>query len=42
MKTLSKKLTALSTTDTLRNLSISLVAVAVVAVMLYVLINSPA
>ena len=42
MKTLSKKLGASSPAELLRNLSISIACMALVAVTLYVLINSPA
>lgn len=42
MKTLSRKLGAASPAELLRNLTISLACIGFIAVMLYVLINSPA
>ncbi|HVF98167.1 MAG TPA: hypothetical protein VM871_12630 [Flavisolibacter sp.] len=42
MKTISKKLMAIKATEAVRKFSISLAAVGIVALMLYVLINSPA
>ena len=42
MKTISKKLTAVRSSQLFINISLSLASVALVAIMLYVLINSPA
>ena len=42
MKTISRKLHAVKLSQPVRNLSLSLACVALVALMLYVLINSPA
>ena len=42
MKTISRKLVAVKASPVFINVSLSLASIAVIAVMLYVLINSPA
>ncbi len=42
MKTISRKLLAVKTSQVFINISLSVASIALVAVMLYVLINSPA